>query len=396
MKNVLADLALESEAATALAIRLARAFDRPQDDARAPDGAPAHAGRQVLDLQARQPLRAGGDGVPGRQRLRGGGRRRRDGARLPRDAAQLDLGRRGQHHGARPAARPAQGRCGRGAGARARAGARRRMPRSTGWPMRCPRASRRWPPRPRRAAWRRTWRSRCRARCCAQTAPPAVVGAFCASRLGGDWGHAFGTLGAGTDFDPVIARARAALNADHPSRTPMADLILHHYATSPFSEKLRLILGYKKLAWKSVIIPQIMPKPDVVGAHRRLPQDAGAADRRRHLLRHRADLRRARAHARRCRRSIPSRARAWRASSPSGPTPRCSGPRWPTASAARARPTSSARRRPKLAKAFGEDRKAMSVEHGAAAPGRCRGGLQVLPAAHCPTCSTTPTTWSAP
>ena len=42
----------------------------------------------------------------------------------------------------------------------------------------------------------------------------------------------------------------------------MADLILHHYATSPFSEKLRLILGYKKLAWKSVIIPQIAPKPD--------------------------------------------------------------------------------------------------------------------------------------
>ena len=31
----------------------------------------AHAGGQVLDLQARQPLRAGSDGMPGRQRLRG-------------------------------------------------------------------------------------------------------------------------------------------------------------------------------------------------------------------------------------------------------------------------------------------------------------------------------------
>ena len=54
----------------------------------------------------------------------------------------------------------------------------------------------------------------------------------------------------------------------------MADLILHHYATSPFSEKLRLILGYKKLAWKSVIIPQIAPKPDLValtGGYRRTP-----------------------------------------------------------------------------------------------------------------------------
>jgi putative acyl-CoA dehydrogenase len=32
MRNVLADLALESEAATALALRLARAFDREGDE----------------------------------------------------------------------------------------------------------------------------------------------------------------------------------------------------------------------------------------------------------------------------------------------------------------------------------------------------------------------------
>jgi len=54
----------------------------------------------------------------------------------------------------------------------------------------------------------------------------------------------------------------------------MADLILHHYATSPFSEKVRLILGYKKLAWKSVIIPAVMPKPDLValtGGYRKTP-----------------------------------------------------------------------------------------------------------------------------
>ena len=44
----------------------------------------------------------------------------------------------------------------------------------------------------------------------------------------------------------------------------MSDLILHHYPTSPFAEKMRTVLGYKKLAWKSVIIPRIMPKPDVV------------------------------------------------------------------------------------------------------------------------------------
>ena len=43
----------------------------------------------------------------------------------------------------------------------------------------------------------------------------------------------------------------------------MPELILHHYATSPFSEKLRLIMGHKKLAWTSVVVPQILPKPDV-------------------------------------------------------------------------------------------------------------------------------------
>ena len=54
----------------------------------------------------------------------------------------------------------------------------------------------------------------------------------------------------------------------------MTELILHHYTTSPFSEKLRLILGYKKLAWSSVIVPRIVPKPDVLaltGGYRKTP-----------------------------------------------------------------------------------------------------------------------------
>ncbi len=41
----------------------------------------------------------------------------------------------------------------------------------------------------------------------AQTAPAAVTDAFCASRLGGDWGHAFGTLPASADMDAILARA---------------------------------------------------------------------------------------------------------------------------------------------------------------------------------------------
>jgi glutathione S-transferase len=54
----------------------------------------------------------------------------------------------------------------------------------------------------------------------------------------------------------------------------MADLILHHYPRSPFSEKVRIAFGMKKLAWKSVIIPMFMPKPDLMpltGGYRKTP-----------------------------------------------------------------------------------------------------------------------------
>ena len=54
----------------------------------------------------------------------------------------------------------------------------------------------------------------------------------------------------------------------------MVEPILHHFAVSPFSEKIRLVLGYKGLAWRSVIIPPILPKPDVqelTGGYRKTP-----------------------------------------------------------------------------------------------------------------------------
>ncbi len=54
----------------------------------------------------------------------------------------------------------------------------------------------------------------------------------------------------------------------------MNDIVLHHYAGSPFSEKVRLVLGMKRLAWRSVDVPVILPKPDVValtGGYRRTP-----------------------------------------------------------------------------------------------------------------------------
>jgi putative acyl-CoA dehydrogenase len=42
--------------------------------------------------------------------------------------------------------------------------------------------------------------------------PPAVADAFCASRLGGDWGVAFGTLPAGLDLGTILERARPKLS----------------------------------------------------------------------------------------------------------------------------------------------------------------------------------------
>lgn len=54
----------------------------------------------------------------------------------------------------------------------------------------------------------------------------------------------------------------------------MADLILHHFDASPFAEKVRLVLGMKALAWKSVQIPMVMPKPDLMpltGGYRKTP-----------------------------------------------------------------------------------------------------------------------------
>jgi glutathione S-transferase len=54
----------------------------------------------------------------------------------------------------------------------------------------------------------------------------------------------------------------------------MADIVLHHYPTSPFGELARLALGLKGLTWKSVIIPMMMPKPDLValtGGYGRTP-----------------------------------------------------------------------------------------------------------------------------
>jgi len=54
----------------------------------------------------------------------------------------------------------------------------------------------------------------------------------------------------------------------------MTTPILHHYDYSPFAEKIRLVLGLKRLSWYSVIAPSVMPKPDLMaltGGYRNIP-----------------------------------------------------------------------------------------------------------------------------
>ena len=54
----------------------------------------------------------------------------------------------------------------------------------------------------------------------------------------------------------------------------MDQIIVHHYPQSPVAEKLRVGLGIKGLAWRSVQIPRIPPKPDLTpltGGYRRTP-----------------------------------------------------------------------------------------------------------------------------
>lgn len=61
----------------------------------------------------------------------------------------------------------------------------------------------------------------------------------------------------------------------------MSDIILHHYAGSLFSEKVRLLLGYLKLPWKSVVTAPIMPRPllmPLTGGYRRTPNIQQGAD----------------------------------------------------------------------------------------------------------------------
>ena len=54
----------------------------------------------------------------------------------------------------------------------------------------------------------------------------------------------------------------------------MSEIILHHYGLSPFAEKVRTALGLKGLAWRSVDVAPLPPRPllnALTGGYRRIP-----------------------------------------------------------------------------------------------------------------------------
>lgn len=61
----------------------------------------------------------------------------------------------------------------------------------------------------------------------------------------------------------------------------MSELILHHYPISPFSEKIRVMLGYTGLDWQSVITREMPPRPQLAvlaGGYRKIPVAQIGAD----------------------------------------------------------------------------------------------------------------------
>jgi len=206
MRNVLADLALESEASTALALRIARAFDKPGD---AHETAIARLLTPIAKFWICK--RGAHFGQEAMECLGGNGYVEEDGegimARIYREMPvnsiwegagnimALDLlralrkadGGVALAHELAPAkgAHPALDRLAAALPARVEAMATeveaRRLAQDVALAV--------------------------QAALLYQTAPSPVFAAFCESRIAGNWGHAFGTLGSGADFDAIIARA---------------------------------------------------------------------------------------------------------------------------------------------------------------------------------------------
>jgi putative acyl-CoA dehydrogenase len=206
MRNVLADLALESEAATALALRLARAFDRRQDAQQAAVARlltpiakfwickrGSHFAQEAMEcLGGNGYVEEGGEGIMARiyremplnSIWEGAGNiMALDLLRAIRkaDAAAALAQELAPAQGAHPALDRLTAALPIRVEAMATEVEARRLAQDVALAV--------------QAALLR------------QTAPDAVFAAFCESRLAGDWGQAFGTLSTRTDFDGILQRS---------------------------------------------------------------------------------------------------------------------------------------------------------------------------------------------
>lgn len=206
MRNVLADLALESEAATALSLRLARAFDRAGD---------AH---EQLMARLLTPVakfwickRGAGFAQEAMECLGGNGYVEEGGegvmARIYREMPVNSIWEGAGNIMALDLLRAL--RKGDAAGALAH-----ELAPALGQHAALDRLARGLPLRIEAMATETEARRLAQdvalavqAALLAQSAPPAVFTAFCDSRLGGDWGQTYGSLGAATDFQAILERA---------------------------------------------------------------------------------------------------------------------------------------------------------------------------------------------
>ncbi|MBA2960789.1 MULTISPECIES: isovaleryl-CoA dehydrogenase [Ramlibacter] len=214
MRNVLADLALESEAATALSLRLARAIDRrddPHEAAMARLLTPvakfwickrgSHFAQEAMEcLGGNGYVEEGGEGVMARIYREMPLNSIWEGAG---NIMALDLLRalRKPAPGADPGADPA-------------AALARELAPALGAHPALDRLVAALPTRIDALATEAEARRLAQdvalavqAALLVQMSPDFVAAAFCSSRLAGDWGHAFGTLGATADFNRLLDRA---------------------------------------------------------------------------------------------------------------------------------------------------------------------------------------------
>jgi len=207
MQNVLADLALESEAATALALRLARSFDRPNDEHErvmqrlltpvakfwiCKRG--SHFAQEAMEcLGGNGYVEEGGEGVM---------------ARIYREMPLNSIWEGAGNIMALDLLRALRKADAAAALAHELAPTRGMHPAldhlAESLPIRVEQMASEMEAR--RLA--QDVALAVQAALLAQTAPGAVFGAFCESRLAGHWGHSFGSLGSSTDFASIIDRAQ--------------------------------------------------------------------------------------------------------------------------------------------------------------------------------------------